>query len=1504
MRHHNLLLQTTVLCGLMFAPGLALANPQGGVVAGGSATISSSGNTETIHQTSNRAIINWSSFDIGSGETTQFQQPGSGSIALNRISQNNPSQINGTLTANGTIILVNPNGVIFGAGSQVNVGSLVATTADTDNTAFMNGGKIIFNKPGNPNAKILAQGHITAAQAGLIGLVAPQLQNDGVITAKVGQVTLASGDGFVLDFAGDGITQVTASPAVMQQMVKNGGFIANDGGSITLTAATASGAVSAVVVNTGVIKADTFQQVGGQIILSATDGTVTNTGVLEAKGGTGQMGGNVSLIARDVQQQGTIDASGDTGGGHVDIAFGKSYTDTSSSVINASTNSGNGGTIDIHGTAGAGSTLTASGTYEATSQTGQGGSVSMFADNVNVNGAQVNVQGQNGGKITIGTDPVSGNISQSVTVSPSSTLTADGTQGQGGTITVDGQTVSLQGDLSAQGTTQGGNINVYFNGNYTDSSTAAFTVASSGGAGGNIDIEGGDNASLTASGTYVADGNTTGGMIDLLTGQDIMLLGAYLSSRGSFGGGAVRVGGDFHGQGALRRAKRTYVDGNTVIIVDDVVNGNGGSVVVWSDDDTEFYGNISAKGGSKGGNGGMVETSGHYLNAQGVVNASAPKGSAGEWLLDPADLTITNSTGANVTSSGVNPIIWQTNGGATSGADSFLDAATLDAELNAGTNVVVQTTNTGSGGTGAIIVNSAISATVGTAGATGSLTLSALSNIVVNAAITLGGAGVTGGDVTLQARNANGATGYVQVNAPISTNGGNIKIGGGSAAISAGNGFAVGDGTVGVGVDIEAALAAGGGNVIINGLGGSTAGNNYGVEINNTTVTTSGTGTVSISGNGGSAGNTNHGIFVSASSVTSTGSGNMSFSGVAGAGTGSDGVAMAGAAQHIGDDGSNTYTGSVNVNAVNGDINISGNFIKTHGGNVALSSTHNVITDAITTGGGNVLITARDTNRGIGYDLINGAITTGGGNITIGGSSFGIVPGLGYGIGDGTVGNGVDVEAALSAGGGNILINGEGGTTVGHNEGIKVRANITTSGTGTINLSGDGGTAGTNNDGINVLSSTISSTGSGAITLFTRHISGAGSFGLNLNTATIGGGGYSGQLTLIENSINVAGTSIATTGNIDIEPSTVVASVGVGSSANCGGSCAVTYSDALIGSLTYGSLKIGDNNFASSLDFNYSGTFNNPLGLFSGGSVTLDSAINSSAAGGSTAAVTIDAAGGFLINTSGAGANTIHLTGASSPVWYLYVTSTSGDVLNGLTPDTVTNGAYPSVAGANGNTLFCSTGNCITISSPPSGIVNPPAPIITQPIVNPDVPPLDTSSIVDTNALVESSQIDKVNSMAITPPHAFNAATIHNTKMLQSALPTDGSQSASLATTPQNQPAATIPIPPRPDAKAELPIRRLSIPEQGLYQAVKATLPVIESAKTMRQTIMAGFVTFSSMSLGYLLLFGRALYITSLLGLRVGWQRLDPAAVLESLERESSGRLDKREKRMEDMFGQ
>jgi len=144
----SVLLGTTMLSSAMvaapFAP--ASAKPRGGSVAAGQATIVESGNTTTITQTSGKAIINWQGFSIASGEAVRFQQPGANAIALNRVTGDEPSNLLGSLTANGNVWLVNPNGVFIGRSATISAAGFVATTADILDADFLSG-SYAFTRP-------------------------------------------------------------------------------------------------------------------------------------------------------------------------------------------------------------------------------------------------------------------------------------------------------------------------------------------------------------------------------------------------------------------------------------------------------------------------------------------------------------------------------------------------------------------------------------------------------------------------------------------------------------------------------------------------------------------------------------------------------------------------------------------------------------------------------------------------------------------------------------------------------------------------------------------------------------------------------------------------------------------------------------------------------------------------------------------------------------------------------------------------------------------------------------------------------------------------------------------------------------------------------------------------------------------------------------------------------------------------------------------------------------
>ena len=127
-----------------------------------------------VNQISDRAVIDWKSFNIAPGEATRFHQPSNASAILNRIHDQNPSQILGNLSANGQVALVNPNGMVFGKGSRVDVSGLVATSADISNQSFMNARPLSFGQPGLPDSAIINKGTITVNNAGLAALVAPE----------------------------------------------------------------------------------------------------------------------------------------------------------------------------------------------------------------------------------------------------------------------------------------------------------------------------------------------------------------------------------------------------------------------------------------------------------------------------------------------------------------------------------------------------------------------------------------------------------------------------------------------------------------------------------------------------------------------------------------------------------------------------------------------------------------------------------------------------------------------------------------------------------------------------------------------------------------------------------------------------------------------------------------------------------------------------------------------------------------------------------------------------------------------------------------------------------------------------------------------------------------------------------------------------------------------------------------------------------------------------------
>jgi filamentous hemagglutinin family protein len=638
---------------LLLQSGTLLAAPEGGNIVGGSGTISTPNTTTTlIQQNSNRLAIEWQSFNVDTNELVRFEQPSASSAALNRILDQNPSQILGRIEANGKVFLVNPNGIIFGRNSTVDVGSFIAAGLDINPDDFMRGSFEMSVADGVPAGMVVNRGLITAATGEVI-LVGGVVSNHGRIFARVGFVTLASARKAMVDFDGDGSIRFQVDEAVLENnsgaaaAVENSGEIIAEGGTVILSGNAARNVFSHVVNNTGIIRAGSIDDSGGEIRLIGIGGSVANSGTLDA---TGSQGGTVTLSADNVEHSGTITADG---------------------------SAGNGGTIEIT-------------SNDTTLLTGD------------------------------------------------SYVSASSVEGEGGTVHILGEQVGLF-----------------------------------------------DNSTVDAS--------------------------------GDLGGGEVLIGGDYQGSNPdINNAKRTYVSANSRIKADAVTDGDGGKVIIWSDEAAGYSGDISAKGGAESGNGGFVEVSGkERLYFNGTVDTRAAKGGVGTLLLDPATLTITDETNTSadhdveltttatvgeilegVADSGGNTVSW--------GAIDSL-AATTAIKLEASGLITINDVDGTAGGT--ITSSDLVELDL----TTGSLTITSTGGAITfadtNDVIRTEGGAITlqaqGGDITAGGLNTTGSGGGTSGSVNLEASG-NIALSGLDSGISAGSGSV----TLNAGGNITAAANA------------------------------------------------------------------------------------------------------------------------------------------------------------------------------------------------------------------------------------------------------------------------------------------------------------------------------------------------------------------------------------------------------------------------------------------------------------------------------------------------------------------------------------------------------------------------------------------------------------------------------------------------------------------------------------------------------------------------
>lgn len=708
-----------------------------------------------ISQTSSGAIIEWGDFSIGAQDSVRFAQP-TGGVTLNRVvSAGNgviQSQINGALTANGRVFIINPAGVLFGATAQVEVGGLVASALPISNADFNSGvssGQFRFGDPAITSVGDVRNGGTIVTDAlGTVALIGNEVANTGTVRTPSGSAVLASARTVTLDFYGDGLTQISIGAQGLDDgRVDNYGTIEADGGQIAMRTTTFDGEpngrvpdeISPLIRNQGVLRARTLVQREGRILLDAGAGHIeigfNSDGALGAtfdatgddpgeRGGAIELRGDSVLAAGEGDDNGCvdaactrIDASGMAGGGSVriravhavgllgDARFGESGLLIAADALER----GDGGEIDI----------TSDGAVRIRSEAPEiGGVQSAGALAIRARGqlAGMGDDDERGRGGAIGLDAGAGNLSAYNTLrfedSPGVAPLLDASGVEGGRIELRADLAALF-DYGGVARVDGSSGN---GGELTMSAPSLFALGSfdaSGRNGGTMTFTAPVTPQLstaTLDGEFLLTGDAggRGGTFRVLA--PAILFGPVTNdpfdppdTRIDASGGA---GGsvELHAGSALAMASRARIN------ADASSGGNGGSVQLLSDGSARIHGLLSARG-SGNGNGGDIETSAAGIDITGLrIDASATAGNAGRWLIDPFDVTIVHGAASgSLPSNPFEPV-----------AASIVQDGDINAALDGGTSVRITTGVGGAPGDGDITLsNSAgavvIARTVGTA---------------------------------------------------------------------------------------------------------------------------------------------------------------------------------------------------------------------------------------------------------------------------------------------------------------------------------------------------------------------------------------------------------------------------------------------------------------------------------------------------------------------------------------------------------------------------------------------------------------------------------------------------------------------------------------------------------------------------------------------------------------------------------------------------------------------
>jgi len=653
---------------------------------------------------------------------------------------------------------------------------------------------------------------------------------------------------------------------------------------------------------------------------------------------------------------------------------------------------------------------------------------------------------------------------------------------QSGTVGLVGAVVRNKGRINADQVARGADGRIYLRARKDVTLEAGSTVTANGARGGTVTVAS-ETGTTGVSGTIEARGDLLamdGAGSDLGKGGSVHLLGTQVgvfgdttvNVSGAAGGGDILIGGDVQGRNPeFTNALRTYIGKDAVLRADATDRGDGGKVIVWSDQVTRFHGSILARGGANGGNGGFVETSGKQsLYVTGSVDTRSPQGSAGNWLLDPTDITIISGAGAFTSLGEVDAFADANNGANTidvalingSGTQVTLQAtndvslatdvnmttAGIGISMEAGNNIELGDYNISTnGGNIALTANSAAS---GGASGSGSITrvgggnLSTYRSIAGNGgAVTLSTSGT--GSIDVGSVNTYGYTqGGDSGNVSMSTANGSISAanistyGAGHTGGGAGKGGNVTLSAGGSGAITVGNIVASGGSTTTNGMGG--AGGNISLTTHDASLTAGNLTSIGGSGGASAAGpgfGGGHGGVI-ALSISNPTSERMLSVGTIEAYGGHGG--NAGPSDNPGGPGGSggqvTISSGAALTLADLSINVKGG----NGGNGMGTGTGGAGGN-----GGAIIVTSGAGNLDLSTDLFNGLTASGGNGGT--GSATGAVGGVG--------GNGGTVLLYANSGQSDISLEGYGIVTSGG------------SGGGGSGFGGDGGSGGVTTLGSN-----------------------------------------------------------------------------------------------------------------------------------------------------------------------------------------------------------------------------------------------------------------------------------------------------------------------------------------------------------------------------------------------------------------------------------------------------